>query len=232
MKSPLGCPAVLGRYVCIAAVAAGLWAAAGCSQQAAAIRVGDSHVSHSQVTDQLESMRAIRASAVEAGLADPSVLEGIDGELDGSFSRAFVAENVRNRITTLLVAQLFDDAGLEVTGQDWAIEQQRLEQGIPGFGDLEDSEQDRIVEEEAIFQVLQREMCPNFVPSQEQSMCPDLVTTVEDLYERTDIEVSSKLGDWDRTSGSLVPPDGPLVQSSDSGDGEAPAGSPLGVPIG
>lgn len=219
------------RIPLVGLAVAGLWAATGCSQQAAAIRVGDSHVSHDEFTDQLKSMRTIREVAVEEGRAAPAALDGIDGELTGSFSRTFVTENVQNRITTLLMTEIFNEADLELTGQDRAIERERLEQVVPGFSDLDDGEQDRIVEEEAMFQALQRHTCPDFVPSQQQTMCPDMVRAIEDHHERADIEVSSKLGSWDQATGSLVPPEGPEAQSRD-GDALDPNGSPLGLPLG
>lgn len=177
-------------------------------------------------------MKTIREVAVEEGRADPAALEGIDGGLAGSFSRGtFLAQNVQNRITSLLVARLFEDAGLDVSDEDRAITRQQLEPAIPGFTELEESERDRIVEEEAKFQALQREMCPDFVPSQGQTMCPEMLSTIQDLYESTDIDVSSKLGSWEKPGARLVPPEGPESQPRD-GDAPDPDASPLGLPIG
>jgi hypothetical protein len=92
----------------VAAIAAAGLVGAGCSEQSAALRVGDTTVSQSDFEDELD------------GFAELEGAEAVRGDARDSYTQEFVGAVLRQRIGFILAEQLFDEQGLELTEADIA----------------------------------------------------------------------------------------------------------------
>jgi hypothetical protein len=201
----------------VAIAAVGLLGTTGCSGQAAAIRVGDLHMSQSEFKDRLEETETVMSEAVSQGLLPQEQAGDPSGQMRGSYNHEFVARSVQNEISVLLMRQLMKDKGIELPAQGVASTRQQLDQDpvygkLAAEGKLPESRLTELAEESLLLPTLQQEICPDYVSVQGEP-CPDLISAIEKRQTRTDIAISSKFGTWDDKAFTVVPPEGPLVDS-------------------
>ena len=171
----------------VAAIATAGLVAAGCSEQSAAVRVGDTTVSQPDFEDELDAF-----ASSSAFVPDP---ESVKGELSGSYSQDFVAAVLGQRIEFILVEQLFDERGLEVSADD----RSSVTDGLQGaLDDMPADVRDSLIEDLSRRTRLQAEL------GQEE-----YGRALTEAADSTDIEVSSHYGSWDPDQRTLEPPEGP-----------------------
>ena len=192
-----------------ATVVAGL-AASGCASQAVGVRVGDETYSQADMTGELEAYGENEALFPP----DSQQTAQIQGELAGSYSQDFVSQVVSQRVTYMLVQKVFDDHNLELSDGERTAAQTQLasRMGNQAIDEFPAEYRQRFVDDEARVLRLLDEMGED-----------DLNAAILDEARSSDIEVSSRFGDWDRDQLQVVPPVG-STQSSGSGPalGSAP----------
>lgn len=237
-----------------------LLAASGCGEQAAAITVGDSYVSQSdfmdEVRDRHELQEASAAAEAEA-LSDPAdESTDADDPDDGSYPQDLVGETATERVIYMVTVAFAEQEGLEVTEEDEqaACSLQTgggaLAGGDPceqfldlsGLSDVSEETQERTVELNATWYVLEGEYIPEHLvglteadvselPPEEleelQGELDEALGEMQDdwltVAEGMDITINSKYGTWDDEAFAtylvgqtqelpVVPPEGPLVQ--------------------
>lgn len=177
----------------ITAVAAVGLVGAGCSEQSAALRVGDTTVSQSDFEDQLAAFAKLPSQD------DPA------GELPDSYTQSFVAGVLGTRIEFLLSEQVFDEQGLELTDADIAnIRQQAGNQLDEIPADLRRS----LIED-----VARRAKLVDHLGEEQYS------AALREAADATDIEVSSHYGSWDPEQYRVIPPKGPVGGGTDTTQG-------------
>jgi hypothetical protein len=185
--------------VLVAAVAIAGLAGAGCTEQSAAVRVGNTTVSQSDFEDELDAF------------ADLQGRDSVTGELAGSYTQEFVAAALGQRIEFILVEQVSDEQGLELTDADIAeITDQAGDQldGVP-----------RDLRRSLIEDVARRSRLVEELGQEEYSRA------LTEAADATDIEVSSHYGSWDPDQYVVVPPEGPApARGQDSGGGTSDGG--------
>jgi hypothetical protein len=198
-----------------AAVVVGL-AASGCASQAVGVRVGDETYSQADMTGELE------AYGDNAALFPPDSQQTaqIQGELAGSFSQDFVTQVVSQRVTYMLVEKVFDDRNLELTADERTVAENQLatRMGNQAIDDFPHEYRQRFVDDEARVLRLLDEMGED-----------DLNSAILDEARSSDIEVSSRFGEWDDNQLQVVPPVGSTEASGAAPDlGSAPGATPSG----
>jgi hypothetical protein len=185
--------------VLVAAVAIAGLAGAGCTEQSAAVRVGNTTVSQSDFEDELDAF------------ADLQGRDSVTGELAGSYTQEFVAAALGQRIEFILVEQVSDEQGLELTDADIAeITDQAGDQldGVP-----------RDLRRSLIEDVARRSRLVEELGQEEYSRA------LTEAADAADIEVSSHYGSWDPDQYMVVPPEGPApARGQDSGGGTSDGG--------
>jgi hypothetical protein len=171
----------------VAAVAVAGLAAAGCSEQSAAVRVGDATVSQSDFEDELDAF-----ASSQAFVQDP---ESVAGELSGSYTQEFVTAALGQRIEFMLAEQLFDEEELELTDGDRSNVTDQLQGALD---DIPEGLRNLLIDDLSRRTLLQQELG--------QQGYGEALTTAADS---TDIDVSSHYGSWDRDQYTVVPPEGP-----------------------
>jgi hypothetical protein len=176
----------------LAAVAAAGLVGAGCSEQSAALRVGDTTVSQSDFEDELD------------GFAELQGAEGVRGDARDSYTQEFVGAVLGQRIEFILAEQLFDEQGLDLTEDDIAETAGQAGDQLDGMPrDLRDS----LIED-----VARRSLLVNELGQEEYSRA------LTDAADSTDIEVNSHYGSWDTEEYTVVPPEGPAGAEPSQGD--------------
>ena len=183
--------------VIVAIAAAGL-VGSGCSEQSAAVRVGDTTVSQSDFEDELDAF---------AGLPGA---EGVRGDARDSYTQEFVGDVLDQRIGFILTEQVFDERGLELTEDD--IAQTAAQVG----GQLDSMPRD--VRDSLIEDVARQSRLVNELGQEEAS------SALNDAVTSTDIEVSSQYGSWDPEQFTVVPPEGPAGAEPSQGQGDQTSG--------
>jgi hypothetical protein len=209
--------------VVVAALGVAGVAASACSEQSAAVRVGDDSISEKAMLDELDAWAGNETLIPEGQ---------VTGELgDDSYIQPFVGSIVQQRVIFTLYEQLFADEGLELTPGDRDLGRQQLDsefgpQGTEGFPD---DYVDDLSDTAAKFVRLQEELGPE-----------DLQSALLEAADKADIEVSSRFGSWDNNAfmagfqasqgqqapPALVPPQAPLPSP------DAQQGADLGLPAG
>jgi len=182
----------------VAAVAAAGLVGAGCSEQSAAVRVGDTTVSQSDFEDELDAFAGLEGA------------EGVRGDARDSYTQEFVGAVLEQRIGFILTEQVFDERGLELTDDDIAQTAAQVGGQLDGMPrDLRDS----LIED-----VARQSRLANELGQEEYG------STLTDAAESTDIEVSSHYGSWDTEQFTVVPPDGPVGAEPSQGQGDQTSG--------
>ena len=182
----------------VAAVAAAGLVGAGCSEQSAAVRVGDTTVSQSDFEDELDAFAGLEGA------------EGVRGDARDSYTQEFVGAVLEQRIGFILTEQVFDERGLELTDDDIAQTATQVGGQLDGMPrDLRDS----LIED-----VARQSRLANELGQEEYG------SALTDAAESTDIEVSSHYGSWDTEQFTVVPPDGPVGAEPSQGQGDQTSG--------
>jgi hypothetical protein len=182
----------------VAAVAAAGLVGTGCSEQSAAVRVGDTTVSQSDFEDELDAFAGLEGA------------EGVRGDARDSYTQEFVGAVLEQRIGFILTEQVFDERGLELTDDDIAQTAAQVGGQLDGMPrDLRDS----LIED-----VARQSRLANELGQEEYG------STLTDAAESTDIEVSSHYGSWDTEQFTVVPPDGPVGAEPSQGQGDQTSG--------
>jgi hypothetical protein len=192
--------------VLLAALAVTGLAASGCGSTTAAVRVNDSSISRSDFEDQLDAVYENAAlRTVLFGQEVPTdQLRGPDGP-PGSYNQQFVGGMVGAQVQFMVVAELLDERGLEVTEDDHDAFVAQLEGQAQGAG----------LDISGAFDELpgsMREQYLDFLVATEllqADLGDEVNTVVNDAYAAADVEVSSRYGTWDPAQGAVTPPAGP-----------------------
>jgi hypothetical protein len=183
----------------VAAIAAAGLVGAGCSEQSAALRVGDTTVSQSDFEDELDAFAAL-----------PGGAEAARGDARDSYTQEFVGAVLEQRIGFILTEQLFDERGLELTEDDIAAAAAQVGDQLEGMPrDLRDS----LIED-----VARQSLLANELGQEEYGR------SLTDAADSTDIEVSTHYGSWDTEEFTVVPPEGPAGAEPSQGEGDQPSG--------
>ena len=188
----------------VAAIAAAGLVGAGCSEQSAAVRVGDTTVSQSDFEHELDAF-----ASTPAFIQDP---DSVKGELSGSYTQEFAGAVLEQRIQFILVEQVFDEQGLEVTDDDRSNVTDQLQGALD---DMPADVRNLLIEDLARQTRLQAEL------GQEE-----YGRALTEAVDSTDIEVSSHYGSWDPDERTVVPPEGPA--GSEPTQGPGPGGDTTG----
>jgi hypothetical protein len=182
----------------VAALAAAGLVGAGCSEQSAALRVGDTTVSQSDFEDELDAFAGLRGA------------EGVRGDARDSYTQEFVGAVLEQRIGFILAEELFEEQGLELTEDDIS----EVADGIGG--QLEGMPRD--LRDSLIEDVARQSQLVNELGQEEYSRA------LTDAVDSTDIEVSSHYGSWDTDEFTVVPPEGPAGAEPSQGQGDQTSG--------
>jgi hypothetical protein len=182
----------------VATLAAAGLVGAGCSEQSAALRVGDTTVSQSDFEDELDGF-----AGLEGGQA-------VRGEPRDSYTQEFVAAVLGQRIEFILAERLFVDQGLELNEAD-------IDETTEQAGDRLDG-MPRNLRESLIEDVARQSRLVNELGQEEYTRA------LTDAADSTDIEVSSHYGSWDREEYRVVPPEGPAGAEPSQGSGDQTTG--------
>jgi hypothetical protein len=182
----------------IAAIAAAGLVGAGCSEQSAALRVGETTVSQSDFEDQLDAFAELQGRDTAAG------------ELPNSYSQSFVAGALGTRIEFILGEQVFDEQGLELTDADIKNMTDQAGDQLDGIsGDLRRS----LIED-----VARRTKLVDQLGEEQYS------SALREAADSTDIEVSTHYGSWDPDQYRVIPPKGPVGADTGQGSGDQTSG--------
>jgi hypothetical protein len=182
----------------VATLAAAGLVGSGCSEQSAALRVGDTTVSQSDFEDELDAY-----AALEGG-------EAVRGDARDSYTQEFVGAVLEQRIGFILSERLFDERDLELTEDDIAETADQAGNQLDGMPrDLRDS----LIED-----VARQSRLVNELGQEEYSRA------LTDAADSTDIDVSSRYGSWDTDEYTVVPPEGPAGAEPSQGPGDQSTG--------
>ena len=200
-----------------AAALVGALATTGCAEENAAVRVGDRSLSDKDLMDEVGYIYRNTAlwdlvdqqNGSEAGTAREGLrgdAPGSDPENPGTFDQGFVAGVLQQRVTFMLVDELYERDGESVTDQHRAAaEQAQTQQFGDAFQESPESYQDQLVDEYA-----------RLVSLQETLGDEEFNEKIIELIDSTDVEVSSRYGSWDADvfrsapdQPAVVPPVGP-----------------------
>lgn len=173
-----------------AALALGAVFAAGCGEQAAALRVGDTRVSRSDLEAELDAF-----ASSEAIVPDPA---SIAGELPGSYTQDFVGDVLMQRIEFTLAEQVFDGEGLELTDSEISATADQVGQSLDAFPEGL---------RESLIEDLSRR-----VHLQNELGAAGYSTALREAADAADIDISSRYGSWDGDNYTVQPPDGPAPE--------------------
>jgi hypothetical protein len=167
----------------VAAIAAAGLVGAGCSEQSAALRVGDTTVSQSDFEDELDALAELPGS------------DAVRGDLADSYTQEFVGAVLGQRIEFILAEQVFEERDLELTDSD-------ISAVAAQAGDQLDS-LPRDLRRSLIEDVARQSRLRDELGTQEYSRA------LTEAADSTDIEVSTHYGSWDPDEYTVVPPEGP-----------------------
>jgi hypothetical protein len=182
----------------VATLAAAGLVGAGCSEQSAALRVGDTTVSQSDFEDQLDAFAELQGR------------DGVTGELASSYTQEFVAGELGRRIAFILAERMFDEQGLELTDADIANITDQAGDQLDGI----DSDLRRALIED----VARQTKLVDELGEQEYT------SALREAADSTDIEVSSHYGSWNPEEYRVVPPEGPAGAEPSQGPGDQTTG--------
>jgi hypothetical protein len=178
----------------VAAIAAAGLVGAGCSEQSAALRVGDTTVSQSDFEDELDAFAGLEGA------------QGVRGDARDSYNQEFVGAVLEQRIGFILTEQLFDEQGLELTDDDIAQTDAQVGRQLDGMPrDLRDSLIEDVARQSRLTNELGQEAYGR---------------ALTDAVGSTDIDVSTHYGSWDSDEFTVVPPEGPAGAEPSTGQGQ------------
>ncbi|HLM63478.1 MAG TPA: hypothetical protein VK306_04195 [Acidimicrobiales bacterium] len=176
----------------LAAVTVAGLAPGGCAEQSAALRVGDHSVSEADLMDELDAWGGNEQYWTDVSQPVP------EGELPDSWDQEFVSQTLSQRVQFLLIEDIFDERGLELTDDDRNAAEQGLGQQLgAAFDAFPDDLRADLVDVIARRNALVDELGQDGFQ--------------QALYEAVtgaDISVASRFGHWDEDTLAVVPPDG------------------------
>jgi hypothetical protein len=176
--------------ILVAAIATATLAGAGCAEQSAAVRVGDATVSQSDFEAELDAFASNRAFVPDPG--------SVKGKLSGSYTQEFVAAALGQRIQFVIVEQVFDAQGLELTDKDRTDVTDQLQGALD---DMPADVRNTLIDDLARRTRLQAELGPD-----------EYTRALTDAVDSTDIDVNSHYGSWDPDQRTVKPPEGPASE--------------------
>jgi hypothetical protein len=196
------------------AVALGGLVAAGCSEQSAAVRVGDATVSQSDFEAELDAFGTNDVLAASG----PDGESGLFGDLSPSYSQDLVGYVLQRRVLFTVAEAMVDERRLDVTDDDRSTAEQQLTsefmtQSGDGFAAFAADYRRRLTEDYA-----------RLVRLQDDVGADDLDQELRAAFDSTDIEVSSHYGTWDPDHYTVVPPEGPAPAPDGGSSSETTAG--------
>jgi hypothetical protein len=200
----------------LAAAAAVALAASGCASQAVGVRVGGNTYSQSDMVGELDAYGENEALFPPDGQQTAQ----IQGELAGSYSQDFVSQVVSQRVTYMLVEKVFDANDLQLTDDERTVAENQLatRMGNEAIDQFPDEYRQRFVDDEARVLRLLDEMGED-----------ELNSAVLDEARSSEIEVSSRFGEWDEDQLQVTPPLGPTAAPGSGPElGPAPGATPSG----
>ena len=201
--------------VLAATVVAGL-AASGCASQAVGVRVGDNTYSQSDMVGELDAYGENQALFPPDGQQAAQ----IQGELASSYSQDFVTQVVSQRVTYMLVEKVFAAHDLELTDDERTVAENQLatRMGSQAVDDFPDEYRQRFIDDEARVLRLLDEMGED-----------DLNAAILDEARSSEIEVSSRFGEWNQDRLEVTPPLGSTAPSGSGPElGSASGATPSG----
>jgi hypothetical protein len=212
----------------VALTALGL-ATTGCADQSAAAKVGDQTLSENDLMDEVKWYAD--NDALFASADDRAQVRGDTGT--NSYTQQFVGQILQRRVQNMLISQLFENENLDLS--DGELDQ--IRQGIesdqdqgPIFKGFPKAYQDQIVETSAQYSALSDTLGQDGLPQ-----------AFIELVDKTDIEISSRYGQWDKdnflaqlfdpqnaSAPAITPPAGPIANPEDDGSGSSGSGSDSG----
>ncbi len=187
----------------LAAVTAAGLAATGCAVQAAAVQVGDATVSRRDFEDQLDfvyendDFRSLLFG--EVGREELRA----EGDPRGSFTQPFVGAMAGVQVQFMLVEQVLDDEGIELTDADREAVTSEIDPVVPGGVDgLPDSMRDDFVDGLAGINTLATELG-------EEEFNAVMLAAFDEAGTNDDITINSRYGSWDPDTDTVTPPGGP-----------------------
>ena len=211
-----------------AAALVGALATTGCADENAAVRVGDRTLSDNDLMDEVgyiyDNTALWDLVDQQNGQPEGTSQQGLQGDSPRSYSQGFVAGVLQQRVTFMLVDELFEREGESVTDQHRAAaEQAQTQQFGDAFAEFPEGYQDQLVDEYA-----------RLVSLQETLGEEEFNSAIIDLIDSTDVDISSRFGTWDadvfRSAPdqlAVVPPVGP-TPAPGSTDATDPADADLG----
>lgn len=184
--------------------------ATGCAEEAAAVRVGDRTLSDNDLIDEAgyiyDNTTLWDLVDEQNGQPEGTSRSSLAGDAPGSYSQQFVASVLQQRVTFLLVDELYEQEGEPITDQDRAAATQaQTQQFGDAFEDFPESYQDQLIDEYSRLVSLQASLGDE-----------DFNTKILELIDSTDVEISSRYGTWDADvfrsapdQPAIVPPVGP-----------------------
>lgn len=173
--------------VLVAAIAVAGLAGAGCTDQSAAVRVGDTTVSQSDFEAELDAF-----ASSTAFVPDP---DAVKGKLSDSYSQDFVGAALTQRIQFVLVEQLFDARHLEITDKDRSDVSDQLQGALD---DMPADVRNTLIDDLSRVSRLQAELGRD-----------EYNRALTEAMESTDIDVNSRYGSWNPDKHMVEPPEGP-----------------------
>lgn len=191
-------------------------AASGCASQAVGVRVGGNTYSQSDMVGELDAYGENEALFPPDGQQTAQ----IQGELAGSYSQDFVSQVVSQRVTYMLVEKVFDANDLQLTDDERTVAENQLatRMGNEAIDEFPEEYRQRFVDDEARVLRLLDEMGED-----------ELNSAVLDEARSSEIEVSSRFGEWDEDQLQVTPPLGPAAAPGSGPElGPAPGATPSG----
>jgi hypothetical protein len=209
----------------LAAAALTALAAAGCADEAAAAHVGDQTLSDTDLMDEVTAIydnSALWDLIDEQNQQEPGTSrQSLEGDAPGSFTQQFVGGVLQQRVTFMLVDELHDQEGTEVTEvhRSQAEEEQTRQYGA-AFEEFPERYRDQLVEDYSRLISLQEEMGED-----------GFNEAITKLIDETDVEINSRYGTWDADvfasapdQLAVVPPVGPTPAEGDEAPVDLGAG--------
>jgi hypothetical protein len=203
----------------IAAASVAVLAAAGCGSTSAAVTVDDQSISRQDFEDQLDEIYdndEFRGALF--GEVDAQQLLAPGGPV-GGFAQEYVAQMAFIQVQFMVLPQVLDDEGLEVTDADREAVEEQLEGTAPGLLDsLPDGMREQYLDGFAGFDKLRADL--------DEDEFNEVFTAA---IESADVTVSSRYGTWNADEFTVDPPTAPRAApgSTDGGDGQPLDGADL-----
>lgn len=195
----------------LVAAAAAVLVAGACTEQSAALRVGDESVSRTEIYDELELITTneeFRTALFGEGVP----VSELQGTLRSSYPQDFVAAILNQRLGYMLAGDVLEANDIEVTESDRDSVTRQFDDLLAGGADsLPDEYRHDLVEGFARLSVLEGELGGQEANAQLRAAA-----------ESTDIEVSSHFGSWNPDTLNIDPPPGPAGAPADDEAGTGP----------